>query len=79
MILTLVSPEKVLLEKEVASVTLPAILGEMTILENHAPLISGLKKGKIKIVDKEGKEFFYEIERGVVEVSENKVTVLITF
>jgi F-type H+-transporting ATPase subunit epsilon len=45
--LNIVSPEKELFNGEVSQVTLPGLLGQFTILPNHAPIVSSLKKGEI--------------------------------
>ena len=45
-------------------------------MNNHAPIISVLQEGKVKIVDFEKKETFYEIRGGVIEVMNNKVLIL---
>ena len=61
----------------VGLIQLPGIDGSFEILNNHAPLISVLKKGKIKLVNKgEKEERFFDINGGVIEVSNNKVLVL---
>ena len=56
-------------------ITVPGTSGSIGILNHHAPLVSSLKKGEIKIVLNQ-KEKFFKIEGGVVEVSKNKVTIL---
>lgn len=58
------------------SMTLPAVEGEMTILANHEPLISMLKKGTITVRDSEGEKTF-SIEKGLLETSNGQVTVLV--
>ncbi|MFZ4520501.1 MAG: ATP synthase F1 subunit epsilon [Bacteroidales bacterium] len=61
----------------VGLIQLPGIDGSFEVLNNHAPLISVLKKGKIKLINKgEKEEQFFEINGGVIEVSNNKVLVL---
>ena len=56
---------------------MPGIDGSFEVLNNHAPLISVLRKGKIKLVNKGGKEEqFFDINGGVIEVVNNKVLVL---
>ena len=45
--LKIVTPERIVLEEDVDSVTLPSIEGEITILPGHVPLISALKSGDI--------------------------------
>lgn len=58
------------------SVTVPGVEGEMTILPHHEALISPLKKGVITVKAEGGKEEFFEIEKGTLEVSGNQATVL---
>lgn len=61
----------------VALIQLPGIDGSFEVLNNHAPMISVLKKGTIKLINKgEKEENFYEINGGVIEVLNNKVLVL---
>jgi len=54
----------------------PGIDGSFEILNNHAPMIAVLKKGKIKIQDENNQFLFFEVKGGVVEVLKNKVLVL---
>ena len=56
-------------------VTVPGTSGSIGILNNHAPLVSSLKKGEVKVILNEKEEFF-KINGGVVEVSQNNVVVL---
>jgi F-type H+-transporting ATPase subunit epsilon len=74
--LEIITPDKKLFEDDVKSVTLPGIDGSMGILERHAPLISALSKGKIKVTDKASARHQFEINGGVVEVLNNRVIVL---
>ena len=75
--LEIITPDKTIYEGEAELVQLPGIDGSFEILNNHAPLISALKKGKIKLKkSKESKEEFFEINGGVIEVLNNKVLVL---
>lgn len=70
--------DEVLYEGEVSSVTVPGTDGEMTILANHVALISTLKKGvvKIQLVNIGGSKQI-EIEKGILEFSNNNATVLL--
>lgn len=72
--LEIISPEKKLFEGEASSVTVPAVDGSLGILDNHAPLISSLKKGTVEIKGSSNSNF--EINGGVVEVLQNKVVIL---
>ncbi len=73
--LEIITPDTIIYEGEAELIQLPGIDGSFEILNNHAPLISALKKGKIKI-KKSGKEEFFDINGGVIEVLENKVLIL---
>jgi F-type H+-transporting ATPase subunit epsilon len=73
----IITPDKDIFKGEAQLVQLPGIDGSFEILNNHAPLISALKEGKIKVrKTKEGKDDFYEIKGGVIEVLNNKVLIL---
>ena len=74
----IVTPESVIFTgDQVQLIQLPGIDGSFEILNNHAPLISVLKKGKIKLQNKgEKEEQYFEIKGGVIEVLNNKILVL---
>ncbi len=76
MILEILTPDKNIYTGEVQSVQFPGIDGSFGVLHNHAPLISILKQGKIKLLDSENKLQFIEVKGGVVEVLSNKILVL---
>jgi F-type H+-transporting ATPase subunit epsilon len=71
----IITPDKTLFEGTAKSVTLPGTDGGFQLLENHAPIISTLKKGKIKIETDSGNELI-EINSGVVECLKNKIIIL---
>ena len=72
----IVTPEKITYRDDVDSITLPTQMGEITILPNHAPLISSLKSGEA-IIKKDGEEFSIAISGGFLQVQpKNKVVVL---
>jgi F-type H+-transporting ATPase subunit epsilon len=71
------TPDAVLYSNDgVDLIQLPGIDGSFEVLENHAPLISVLKKGMIKVQIKGQAPEFFEINGGVIEVLMNKVLVL---
>ncbi|MBN1340423.1 MAG: ATP synthase F1 subunit epsilon [Bacteroidales bacterium] len=72
----IINPEKGIFDGEALLVQLPGKDGSFEILDNHAPMISVLKKGKIRLVEKDKQEKFFEVNGGVVEVLKNKVLVL---
>ncbi len=74
----ILSPQKKIYEGEVKLAKFPGTKGFFEVLKNHAPIISNLEKGKIKIIDKDNKTLYYELSAGVVEVVNNRITVLIS-
>lgn len=74
--LNIVSPEKLIFDGDVDSVTLPATLGRFTILPNHAPIVSSLTQGRLTYLT-EGEEQSIEVQGGVVDMSDNRVDVCV--
>ena len=74
MILTVLSPEKMLLEAQVSKVTLPGTKGRFMVLHNHAPIISSLEEGEVVYMS-EGTEERIHVLAGFAEVIANKITV----
>ncbi len=72
--LTVLTPEKTLLEKQVSKVELPGTKGRFMVLWNHGPLISSLDEGNV-VYESEGMVNKVEIMSGFVEVLDNKVIV----
>jgi F-type H+-transporting ATPase subunit epsilon len=75
--LEILTPEHKLFSDEVYGVQLPGVSGSFEILEKHAPLISALKSGKIKVLNDKTHSSFFQIRSGFVEVLNNRVTVLV--
>ncbi len=73
--LEVVTPEKKVYSEDVRFVVVPGVVGELGILPDHAPLMSGLKTGVMK-VQQEGKTFKMAVSGGFVEVRSSRVTVL---
>ena len=71
----IITPDKSLYDGKADLVTVPGTSGSIGILNNHAPLVSSLKKGDVKVILNEKEEFF-QINGGGIEVSKNKVVVL---
>ena len=76
MLLEIISPDKKLYSGEVDLVQVPGSKGSFEILRNHAPIISTLEQGRIKIVDVKGGTTFFEVDGGVIESKNNKIIVL---
>lgn len=73
----ILSPERTLFNGDVDLVTLPGTNGRFTILQDHAPLVSSLKKGVIRIKPFEGDEIEIPVNGGFVEVKRNVVSVCV--
>lgn len=90
MFLEIVTPEATLYSGEVTSVAVPGVDGEFQMLDNHAPIVSILGKGNVKIygnitlgkevADKftngSNNETLLAINSGTIEMKDNKVIVL---
>lgn len=76
MTLEILTPDKKVYEGEVTSVTVPGTAGSFEILNNHAPIISTLEDGKVIIRSSGKNEERFVIKGGVVEVVDNKITLL---
>ena len=72
--LEIISPEKIILSEKINSVTIPSFEGEMTILQDHIPLITFLRPGIVRIEGSKESEYF--VEEGTVEFSNNTLIVL---
>tara|TARA_Y100001935_G_scaffold238921_1_gene225950 strand:+ start:651 stop:920 length:270 start_codon:yes stop_codon:yes gene_type:complete len=88
MFLEIVSPEKTLFEGDVTSVHVPGSEGSFQILNNHAPIVSTLKKGSIRLKGNfdtnqdnldihSNNEASLNIQSGVIEVKKNKLIILV--
>ena len=76
--LEILTPEKKLFSGNVYGVQLPGIAGSLEVLEKHAPLVSALKAGRLKVLkDRNNHLSYFDIQSGFVEVINNNVTVLV--
>jgi F-type H+-transporting ATPase subunit epsilon len=90
MYLEIVSPERTLFNGDVESVLVPGTDGSFQMLDNHAPIVSTLIKGTVKILGEisvsedlsdvfsnvSSNETHLSISSGVVEMNENKIIIL---
>jgi len=72
----IVSAEEQIFSGEAYMVYAPAVMGEVGIAPRHTPLISPLKPGEIRLDMGDGKEEFFFISGGILEVQPHLVTVL---
>lgn len=74
--LEILTPDKKLFSGDAEYVDVPGEAGRTGILRNHAPLISALKAGQVKVRDMAKKEHFFDIKGGIMEVRNDKVVLL---
>lgn len=79
--LRLFTPEKLILERDVVSVTMPGADGQLTVLDGHDFLVTTLKKGLLyfQSLDKDNKlvRADYTVESGVAEVTKDLTKVFV--
>ena len=72
----IITPDKKIFEGEIISVRVPGKKGSFQVLKDHAPIISTLDSGPVRMVDQDNNELIYEIDGGVIEVKANKIILL---
>lgn len=75
--LVILTPEREVYTGSVKSVKVPGTAGQFEILKGHAPIVSSLSEGQIRILDNKGAKVLYSIERGFVEVINDEVSLLV--
>ena len=75
--LIILTPEKEVYSGEVKSVKVPGTSGQFEVLEGHAPIVSSLVEGEIRILDAQGSAIRFTIDRGFIEVLYNEVSLLV--
>ncbi|MBI4299383.1 MAG: F0F1 ATP synthase subunit epsilon [Chloroflexi bacterium] len=73
--LEIITAERVVYSEEVSVLVAPGIDGELGILPHHAPLLTVLQPGEMRVV-KDGEESFIAVSGGFLEVLGNKVIIL---
>lgn len=76
MILEIVTPEKILFKGEVKLVKVPGSNGSFAMLRSHAPIISTLEKGILKVLFENKEKYFELLETAVVENHNDTVSIL---
>lgn len=72
----IVSAEGEIYSGDARMVYAPARMGEVGIAPRHAPLLTALKPGEVRVQDAAGKEHFFYITGGMLEIQPHLVTVL---
>jgi F-type H+-transporting ATPase subunit epsilon len=74
--LEVVTPESPVLSEEVQSLVAPGEDGYLGVLAHHAPLLTALREGEVRVTRAGGEEVRYRIGGGFMEVADNTATVL---
>ncbi|MGF9694825.1 MULTISPECIES: F0F1 ATP synthase subunit epsilon [unclassified Rhizobium] len=72
----LVSPERLLVSEDVSEVVIPATLGEMTVLVNHAPTMTTIKPGVVTVKLVSGQVKKYVVFGGFADILPKSCTLL---
>jgi F-type H+-transporting ATPase subunit epsilon len=75
--LLVLTPEKEIFSGSITSVTVPGLGGRFEILKGHAPIVSALGDGSVKIKTSAGETKEFKIKKGFVEVLKNEVSLLV--
>lgn len=70
-------PDSTVFEGEVKQIHLPGAGGRFEMLENHAPIISALSQGTLRVVTPEGQEKLFDIRGGVIKGQQNDILILV--
>lgn len=75
--LIVLTPEKEIFKGAIQSVKVPGTNGEFEILKGHAPIVSSLVTGPVRILSTDGNKKIFKIAKGFVEVLDNEVSLLV--
>ncbi len=75
--ISVLTPDKEIFEGTITSVKVPGVSGQFEVLKNHAPIVSALGEGEVKLVQENGDKITFEIEKGFIEVLKNKIALLV--
>ena len=76
---TVLTPDGAALDAQAVYVSVPAALGSLGVLYNHAPLVSPVEIGILKVRFADGRTLYYAVGDGVLDIDHNEVTLLTDF
>lgn len=76
--LTVLTPDREYFKGKIKGVIVPGLKGRFEVLENHAPIISSLQQGEVKIIPANGENVTFNISNGFIEVLNNEVALLVS-
>ena len=75
--ISVLTPDKEIFDGEITSVKVPGVSGQFEVLNNHAPIVSALGEGEVRLMKENGEKMTFGIEKGFIEVLKNKVALLV--
>lgn len=75
--LIVLTPEKEIFQGGIESVKVPGTAGQFEILKGHAPIVSSLVTGEVRIITASGERKTFNISKGFVEVLGGEVSLLV--
>jgi len=76
MLLEIITPDQKVFSGEVKLLQIPGLDGSFEVMHKHAPIISIIGKGQLKVITDQDEKKFFDVEGGVVEVKNNNVILL---
>ena len=76
MLLEIITPDQKVFSGEVKLIQVPGLDGSFEVMNKHAPIISIIGQGKVKVITETGENKFFQVDGGVVEVKDNKIILL---
>lgn len=77
MFLEILTPEKKLFTGETKLIKVPGSDGSFEVMDKHAPIISTLTEGPVKVISKDDNTQLFNVSGGVMEMRDNRVIILI--
>lgn len=75
--ISVLTPDRKVFEGEITSIIVPGSAGQLQVLKNHAPLVSSLGKGEVRLVQADGGKQAFSITSGFIEVLKNEISLLV--
>ncbi len=75
--LVVLTPDKEVFQGPITSIKVPGVTGQFEILKGHAPVVSALKEGTVRITKSDGGDQKFSIEKGFIEVLKDEIALLV--
>ena len=75
--IVVLTPDKEVFEGAISAVKVPGVSGQFEVLNNHAPLVSALSEGEVRLIIEGGEKKTFTIEKGFIEVLNNQISLLV--